>query len=223
MAYLPFFCSKTASLGKGFTLLELLVAIAIFAVLASLAYSGLLTVMEVQHRTEETLQQFTRLQLAISWMQRDAEQYISRPIRNEFGDTQPVLQLRNTTPIRLEFTQLGWRNPAQQPRSQLQRVAYVFEQETLWRYSWRVLDRAQDSQPEKVALLTDVKSVEWRVLDENLQWLSEYPNSVVNNTSQNILPAAKRPVALPQFRALEMSITSKKWGKITRLFSVAGT
>lgn len=216
MAYLPYSCCTPSISQKAFTLLELLVAMAIFAILATLAYSGLLTIIEVQQRTEASLQQFSRLQTAISWLQRDIEQFIARQIRNEFGDTQPALQLHNVTPIRLEFTQTGWRNPAQQARSQLQRVAYSFEQDTLWRSSWRVLDRAQDSRADKIALLEDVKNVEWRVLDENMQWLSEYPASNVTVTT----PAA---IKLPQFKAIEITLTLKKWGKITRLFQVSGT
>lgn len=219
MAYSPYSCCKSKRLQRAFTLLELLVSVAIFAILASLAYSGLLTVMEMQQRTETTLQQLARLQTAMGWIQRDIEQYISRGIRNEFGEAQPVLQLRNNTPARLEFTQAGWRNPAQQARSQLQRVAYVVEQESLWRYSWRVLDRAQDSRADKIALLEDVKSVEWRVLDEQFQWLNEYPPS---NAVVTAAPLGAVNVT-PQFRAIEVTLTSKKWGKITRLFQVAGT
>lgn len=219
MAYSPCFCCKSKRLQQAFTLLELLVAMAIFAILASLAYSGLLTVMDIQQRTEITLQQLARLQTAVSWIQRDIEQFIPRSIRNEFGEVQPVLQLRNTSPARLEFTQAGWRNPAQQARSQLQRVAYTVEQDSLWRHSWRVLDRAQDSRTDKIALLDDIKSVEWRVLDEQFQWLSEYPASNVVVTP----PPVGMVSVTPQFRAIEITLTSKKWGKITRLFQVAGT
>jgi general secretion pathway protein J len=219
MAYSPYSCCKSKQLQRAFTLLELLVAMAIFAILASLAYSGLLTVMEMQQRTEISLQQLARLQTAVSWIQRDIEQLIPRGIRNEFGEAQPVLQFRNTTPIRLEFTHAGWRNPAQQARSQLQRVAYTVEQDSLWRYSWRVLDRAQDSRADKIALLDDIKTVEWRVLDEQFQWLNEYPpsNAVVTP------PPLGAVNVTPQFRAIEITLTSKKWGKITRLFQVAGT
>ena len=75
------------AVSAGFTLLELLVAVAVFAVVGVMAYGGLQAVMSQQQRTNEHAQRLADLQLAYRVMQRDLEQLIDRPIRNEYGDT----------------------------------------------------------------------------------------------------------------------------------------
>lgn len=57
------------------------------------------------------------------------------------------------------------RNPLGEKRSELQRVAYVLEENTLYRYYWNVLDRAEDSTPTIQELLTNVDAAEAAVID----------------------------------------------------------
>jgi len=71
----------------GFTLLELLVSLSIFALIGVMAYGGLQSVMIQQSRTEEASQRLADLQKAYRIMRRDLEQIVVRKIRNEFGDT----------------------------------------------------------------------------------------------------------------------------------------
>ncbi|MDM8559473.1 type II secretion system minor pseudopilin GspJ [Thiotrichales bacterium HSG14] len=200
--------SKTKNL-QGFTLLELLVALAIFAVIAVMAYSGLNTVLTVRLQTEQYATQLAHLQMAMTWFGRDIEQYIERPIREQYGDKQLSLQGTNS---QIELTRAGWRNPAQQQRSSLQRVAYHLEDQTLLRLYWRVLDRAQDTQPNKMALLNDVNNLQLRYLDKNKRWHEQWPSSDLLTTKNAILPII----------AIEVTLKVKEWGRITRLFRVPG-
>ena len=160
---------------RGFTLLEMLVAVAIFAILAVVAHSGLNSVLLTQARVEESARALTELQQAYRWLQRDLEQVVARPVRDELGGEQLALQAGSRYGVMLALTRGGWRNPAGQDRSTLMRVAYRLDDETLVRHQWLVLDRAQDSEPLDRELLEGVESLELRWLDSDGDWQPQWP------------------------------------------------
>jgi len=141
----------------GFTLLELLVSMSIFATLGLGAYKMLQTVADSHERVRSSADAFTGLNLAYSIIQRDFNQFAPRAVRDEYGEVLPTIDFENEDYI-IEFTRRGWRNPAGRQRSRLQRVAYSldFEEETLTRHFWKVLDRAEDSEPISQLLLEGV-------------------------------------------------------------------
>lgn len=190
---------------RGFTLLELLIALAIFAVLGVAAYAGLDAVLGAKDRIEAKSDQLGRLQMLFVLMGRDIEQAADRGVRDNFGDPLPPMFGNDTA---LEFTRAGWRNPAGLTRSELQRVSYGLNDETLTRASWGVLDRAQDSEPRRTRLLENVSTLEIRYLDGAGEWRSEWP------------AAGGAGTQLP--RAVEVTLDVKEWGRITRMFRVAG-
>ncbi|MBK8164099.1 MAG: type II secretion system minor pseudopilin GspJ [Gammaproteobacteria bacterium] len=193
---------------RGFTLLELLVALAIFAVLGVAAYAGLDVVLDAKNRIEARADQLGRLQMLFVLIGRDIEQASGRGVRDNFGDALPPMFGNDTA---LEFTRAGWRNPAGLKRSQLQRVGYALRDETLTRASWDVLDRAQDSEPRSADLLGEVGAFEIRYLDRSGEWRGEWPAAGG--------AAGGGGMQLP--RAIEITLDVKNWGRITRLFRVA--
>jgi general secretion pathway protein J len=199
----------------GFTLIELLVALAIFAVIAVLAYGGLNTVLQVHSHLEQQGTQLAQLQIAFTWLERDLEQIVDRPIRDEYGDKQPAIQGNFQ---QLELTRAGWRNPAQQPRSTLQRVAYHLEDHNLWRYYWQRLDRAQDSRPLKVDLLSNLTEFKLRYLDNHLQWHEQWPPTEILKTP----PTETQNQIQSTLQAIEVTVTVVGWGQLMRLFRVPG-
>jgi general secretion pathway protein J len=158
----------------GFTLLELLVAVAIFAVIGAMAYGGLQNVMDQQQQTTLHAERLKRLQLVYRILQRDLEQIVDRSIRNEFGD--PVEALVGGSGFNgVEFSRAGYPNPAGFLRSEIQRVAYIPDQDRLLRRSWRVLDRAQDTQPDEQVLVENMVEFALRFLDRNREWQENWP------------------------------------------------
>jgi len=141
----------------GFTLLELLVSMSIFATLGLGAYQMLRTVADSHERVRSSADAFTGLNLAYSIIQRDFNQFAPRGIRDEYGEVQPAIVFDDEDYI-IQLTRRGWSNPAGRQRSRLQRVAYSldFEEETLTRHFWEVLDRAEDSEPISQVLLEGV-------------------------------------------------------------------
>lgn len=196
---------------SGFTLLELLVALSIFALLAAMAYGGLNTVLKARAETDRQAERLTQLQNTFFWLGRDMEQTVNRPVRDEYGDPQAALSGVEIGDYRLALTHGGWRNPVDRPRSSLQRVAYGLRDEQLVRVYWNVLDRAQDSQPVENVLLDGVERLELRYLDTKKEWHDDWPPAITG-TAPNTAPPL----------AVEVTIETKAEGRITRLYGVAG-
>lgn len=191
---------------SGFTLLEVIIAVGIFAVLSALAYGGLNSIMNTSHHTREASQELQALQLAMSIMQQDLSQVTFRPVTNEFGEQDPALHTPEDLETLLSFTRRGWKNPAKQTRSSLQRVSYRLEDNELIRRYWFHLDRAPNIEPRQVSMLTEVLEVKLRFLDSNDQWQEIWPT----------LSMTKKPVPLP--KAVELTLVTETWGEIPRIF-----
>ncbi len=175
----------------GFTLLELMVAISIFAIVSLLTMGGLNNMLNTQEHAEKKLQRLTQFQMVFTIMSRELQQLASRPIRDEYGGF--VSAVSDEGVDSLEFTHQGRITLGDD--ISLQRVAYYLEDKKLIKKVWRVLDRVEDSQPEKQVLLDDINSLTFSLF-----------SSDENN---------------PRLIAVGVSIVSTDFGDIYRLFEVA--
>ncbi|MES2817680.1 MAG: type II secretion system minor pseudopilin GspJ [Pseudomonadota bacterium] len=197
----------------GFTLLELLIAIAIFALLGLGTYRMLDSVMRTDEATRNQEQVLRELARAIWTLERDVLQAVARPIRDGYGDPRPAFIGESQAAdgsAAFELTRSGWRNPTGQARSQLQRVRWRLDGERLERLYWVVLDRAVDSEPRVQKVLNGVTSLQLRYLDEEGAWLDDWP------PQQNSDPGeGEAQLLMPQ--ALELTLEHARYGSITRL------
>ena len=132
---------RTGRLAAGFTLIEVLLAMAITGLIAVMAYAGLTTAMNAASRHEETVRRVGDIQTAVSWIARDLRQSVDRSILDANGDQQPALLGTLDDESVLELTHTGWDNPRGQRRSALQRVRYRLDSEgNVWREHWLVID-----------------------------------------------------------------------------------
>lgn len=196
----------------GFTLLELLVAVAVFAILSAMAYGGLRNVIDNSMHTETSMQRLQQVQLAMVSISRDFTQLSQRNIRDEYGNTNNYILTGEGTDVFIEFSRGGRRNPAELLRSHLQRVAYKIEDNTLSRLHWPHLDRTQEMEPYESILLEDVENANIRFLDSNNEWHNEWPP--LDATGQ----ADGSTVVLT---AIEFSLELQDWGELVRLFPVS--
>ncbi len=197
----------------GFTLLELLVAVAVFAILSAMAYGGLRNVLDNSQQTESAMQRLQQVQLAMLNISRDLTQIAQRGIRDEYGNPANYILSGQGGDVFIEFTRGGRRNPAELLRSHLQRVAYKLEENTLSRLHWPQLDRTQEMQPYESVLLEDVENASIRFLDSNNEWHGEWPPLNASGA-----PGAET-IALA---AIEFSLELQDWGELVRLFKVGG-
>lgn len=199
-------------LSIGFTLLELLVALAIFSVISAVAYQSLNSILTVREHTEHEAKQLAAIQMAMMRLGQDIQLYVDRTIRDEYGETQPSIQGQIDY---ISFTRIGWHNPLKQQRSNLQRVSYYLKANKLIRVYWRILDRAQDSQSIESILFTEVDALTFRFLDESFKWHTQWPPTDTAPTEFSQIPLKH------SLHAVEITLNTTLWGKITRLFAIS--
>jgi len=204
------------NISRGFTLLELLIAVAVFAVMSVMAYGGLNNVILNSSHAKAALERLHAVQHAMFVITRDLTQITPRNIRDEFGNTQLYLNANLSANLTvnslLEFTRSGRRNPAELKRSNLLRVAYKHEDKILTRLFWPQLDRVQGMDPYETVLLDGVTLIELRYLDQSNQWQKQWPPGTA--TQQTGSTSVSRPVAI------EFKIELEDWGEIIRIFRV---
>jgi general secretion pathway protein J len=214
---------RSRQTSTGFTLIEVLIALAITAFVATIAYASLSTVMTGVEATRATTDRTYEINRAWMIISRDLRQFIARPIRDEFGELEPALQGGNAARFPLSFTRSGWHNPNNRLRSNLQRVNYRLEDDELWRDSYSVLDRAGDTEPQSVKLLDDVELLELTFL-ATLGAATSVGEGVTLDTrdwAENWVVDTSSPGAeLAPPVALELRLTLADWGEMRRLYEL---
>ena len=140
----------------GFTLLEMLIALAIFSVVSLTAGSLLFQAVETQNVSAQYGDRMIDLERGVSRLSRDLLQYVPREVRDELGDQTDAMIIAGGS---IEFTRQGWPNPAGHSRSDLQRVQYSVDEGALQRHYWTVLDRAPESDTQTQMLIDNVSAV----------------------------------------------------------------
>jgi general secretion pathway protein J len=196
--------ASTRYRAKAFSLLELLVALAVFAALAAAAYGGLAEIARARGAIAERQDRLASIVRAVSTFERDLRQAVSRPVRG--GARGAIVPALAGAADRIELTRLGFANPRAEPRSHLERVVYAFDANALQRGRHAVLDRAPDSAPVVVPLLRNVTALRLRYLGADNAWRERWPPSGDDET---------RALELP--RAVEFRITTSDAGELRRI------
>ncbi|MHC8316577.1 type II secretion system protein GspJ [Pseudomonas sp. LB3P31] len=165
---------------KGFTLLELVIAMAIFALLGLASWKLFDSVLRVQQGTAAHERELRSLQRAMAVIERDVLHVTEQPVLLK----QTVLQLQRS----------NWRNPLDQPRSGRQMLTYRLDNGVLWRESQA--EGAQSVQRQR--LLDDVRQLRWRVFDSQSGWSRDWASDLGRKTSM----ALELQVSVGRFGAI---------------------
>lgn len=155
---------------RGFTLVELMISLAIFSLMISLAYQSVNMLLDVGRQVEQPQAELQQLQRAMVFIERDMRQLaLLRSKQESFPLINPAAKLNNSIVqpedfgVLLEFTRGGhpdvaWQLRASgQMRSGLQRVRYVVEDGKLLRQTWNLVDHVEQEQPVSLILLETVE------------------------------------------------------------------
>jgi general secretion pathway protein J len=198
---------------RGFTLLEILVAMVILAVMGLMAYRGVSEARIAVGNAEGHLERLRAVQRSVQLIVTDFRTLTRRPVREPIGDGQRATLLRDPNAVTLvELSRAGWPNGAGTPRGTAQRVAYRFEDGKLIREHWTVMDATLATPPVRRELLDRVERVELRYLTSGREWIAEWPP--FNNTAD--LGFYVRPLAV------EITLVLADYGEIRRLVEVSG-
>lgn len=207
----------------GFTLIEVLIAMAITAFVSMIAYTSLSTVMSGVESLRENTDRIYEVNRALMIISRDLRQFVNRPVRDEFGEVEPALSGGSLARFTLSFTRTGWHNPNRHPRSNLQRINYRLEDDGLWRDSYAVLDRAADTEPQTVLLLDKVDDLRLTFLAslDDLQVETGGTSVDTTNWIENWVADTSAPDSIREPPvSIEMTLQLDDWGEMRRLYAL---
>jgi general secretion pathway protein J len=228
---------------SGFTLLELLVALFITAILFAMGYGALTEALNSRKEVEEQTARLTAVQQAMRIVEQDIELMQPRPARDPLGNgyeaplvvsqgglsgvvasagsndidssNTSVSSSTEQSSALITFTRGGWANPAGLPRSELERVSYLVRDGKFIRQHLPVMDTTAATAVIERVLLDQVVSVNFRYMDESMTWSTTWPTAPLQG-----LPPLDQWRARPV--AVEITITLKDLGALTRVIEVAG-
>lgn len=197
----------------GFTLIEVLVASVILAVMGVLAHRGVADTRIAVERTREHMSRVRDVQRAVTLLTSDFRQLAPRAVRETIGDGyRPALYRDPNANTLVELSRGGWPNTIGGPRGSVQRVVYTLEDRRLVRSHWSVTDPVLATEPLRRELLDGVERVEIRYLDAGRQWQQQWPEL----GTAGDLGLRMRPLAV------ELVIQLADYGEIRRLIEVPG-
>lgn len=195
---------------KGFTLIEILVALSIFAILATITSSSLYYAFNTRVRVNKQADQLNQLELTFSILQQDTSQIIARAVRGNEMRLFPTIVGQAEY---LEFTRDGIVNPnSMEKRSTLKRIAFVCTDGQLIRRTWATLDPLDRNVYKDHILLNKLSECQFAYLNKNLQSLTEWREQSVD---QN-----QHPEPFP--KAFQIKLAYKKLGTMNLLFIIPG-
>ncbi len=195
----------------GFTLIEILVSIAIFAMIAVASTAILSNVIGASEESQDAIVELEQIQRAMMVFEQDIYQAVARPVRIAGQDNNRVflggLGEFESLDDGFGFVRTGWHNPQWRlPRSNMQSVAYRLNQDQqLERLHTIFVDSMAGTEPKIRILLEGITgfNVEYAKLNsrQEVTWDNEYEGE-----------------QLPQGIAVE--ITSESFGTIRREFAL---
>jgi len=230
--------------GRGFTLIELMIAMALTVMIGAVSYRFLDGAISASEQGSAAIDHLNSVERVWSLITADLEHIAARslpipavgadPLQNlfegqgqrpmllaEYGPGFSLAQLSGRAGAFLWFSRHGWINPLQQRRANLQRVMYRIDEGTLRREYWTETNQALDQPPTgSLPLLDNIQNVRLRYLPAGSepvegQWLLTWP-------PENL--SASQDVPLPRLLpvAIEVTLTTDYMGEVRRVLVLPG-
>jgi len=174
-------------LQRGFTFIEVMVAVGIFAVIATVCYATVSQYLKVTEALDESTLKTRQLQRTFTLIERDFRFMVNRPVRDEYGDQEAAF-MSETDSVEGEILRVTVSEPSSDIPgwTQLSRIGWRLVDGSLYRDRWLVLDRVQDTLPQSVLVLTGVAGVQL----VNYEWSDDAGVQPLFDDTGNELPYA---------------------------------
>lgn len=190
---------------EGFTLVEMLVAMGIFAIISTGTLAALTSAISGKDQASEKLEALAQLDAANALIKADMRDLILRRARDSFGDVEPFLLSGGGQTI-LNFTRTGRDNPGGlERRSDLQRVTYLLEDDQFIRRALAHENPAANTPHIDRVLLEDVADVDIRFVRQDREDLQLF---------------AALPQAVTGLHAIRLDVSFISGGQLTQYFEV---
>ncbi|WP_338366460.1 type II secretion system minor pseudopilin GspJ [uncultured Pseudoalteromonas sp.] len=165
---------------RGFTLIEVLVAMAILAVVIMATHQILDSTTKAKEASDDKIAELNGLQTAFRLMDQDFSQMTQRTVRNEAGDAQEQYLLAGRYVLEsqydgIAFVRDGWVNPINLlSRSELQAVGYRVLDDNLERVYRVYVDQLDNMEPRVQVVLKGIEELKFEFLDANNEWQEQW-------------------------------------------------
>lgn len=153
--------------------MEMLVALTIFSLIAVISSQFLRQTMNTTDLVLSRGERVEEIHRAMLILTRDVHQVVMRGIRDEGGEFMDPFSLDASTVM--EFTRAGRSNYLNLSRSTLLRVQYVYENNSLIRRFWNVLDRDIETLAVEQTLISNIQDLEITIIDSNGDEKTTFP------------------------------------------------
>jgi general secretion pathway protein J len=168
----------------GFTLIEMLVSLFIFSLIAAGTMTAMSNSLSMRERVNIGMDSLNQLNASRAIMRNDFERLSLRQRRDILGSFEPYVLTTDNEAL-IEFTRLGRENPGGlEARGDAERVAYIFEEGNLIRQSWPSANPDVSSKPHERLLFENLKSARIEFMSGNLIPISRL--AIGANASENL-------------------------------------
>lgn len=206
---------RAAPQQHAFTLIEVLVALLVFAVLSVISYRTLSSIIDTREHLGRQTAVLRDQALFFTRLEADLGAILPRAVRNADGVVEPALKVLAATTSSIDpvivFSRAGFAG-ASGASAAPQRVGYRLNEGKLELLIWHGLDAAPRAEPNVYAALDGVREFRWRVLDKSGNWRADWPpraESASASTVASSLPAA-----------LELTLIQNNAAPLLRLFAL---
>jgi general secretion pathway protein J len=194
---------------RGFTLLELLISLSIFAIISVVTFSAINYSFKVVESSKGQVERFAQVQIAWHLISQDLLQIVARPVRTD-SETLAAYSENNDEYL-VSFTRGGVPRLGIYPyESGLVRVSYKLEENNLYRITWPVLDRTGDTPPIRSIILTQVDAAAFTSTSATTQ-----------NPEDSYGGNAQQLIKMPQ--SITVKLTLSDLGEIERIYPGVAT
>lgn len=205
---------KHAQHQQGMTLIEVLIAITIMAVIAAISYQSLTATIGSKEAVEDNIAKVARIDRAWLLLEQDLRNVINHITKSSADKSQiPSFIVEEGGDYWMTILRGGHANPLNFPRTELIRVGYRVQEDTLWRDVWYNLGSTDVDEARQQKVVENVEEVTVRVLPRSATsysagpWSDRWPALNAGQQASSELPLA-----------IEVSLKLRDEAEIKRLF-----